>query len=70
MGEKIDEIADIFDKMNITVSHDDLLAQLGPDAVEKIKLAGFVLVPKVWRTNAFKALTSPTLEKPKLCGSD
>jgi hypothetical protein len=47
---------DIYDKININMSHDELITALGKEAWQKIVDAGFVLVPKQWRENVFKAL--------------
>lgn len=47
---------DCLQRGNITMSHDDLLAQLPTGAADIIAAAGFVLVPKQWREEVFEAL--------------
>lgn len=40
---------------HISMTHVELEAALGPDAVAKIEAANFVLVPREWRERAFAA---------------
>jgi hypothetical protein len=43
------------ERMNITMSHDELAAALGP-AYQQIVDAGFVMVPKRWREEVIKTV--------------
>lgn len=45
-----------YDLFHITMTHAELEAALGTEAVAKIEEANFVLVPREWRELAFKAL--------------
>jgi hypothetical protein len=41
--------------IDITMTHDDLVAALGPAVFKTITDAGFVLVPREWRERVFRA---------------
>jgi hypothetical protein len=43
---------------NLTMTHNQLEAVLGPETVKVITDAGFVLVPLIWRTRIFKSLST------------
>ncbi len=47
-----------FDRLEISMSHEELVNSLPREAVERIDLAGFVLVPKSWRERVFKVLSN------------
>lgn len=48
---------DCFDRLEISVTHDELVASIGA-VYHEITNAGFVLVPKRWRDDALKALSA------------
>lgn len=47
----------ILGNMNITMSHDELVKELG-DAYKKITDAGFVMMPKKWREDVMNFLSN------------
>lgn len=49
----------------MTMSHDELVSEIGAAAYQKITEAGFVLVPKRWKDDVFKHLKQCG---PKWCG--
>lgn len=44
------------ERMDIAMTHDDLAAEMGP-AYQKMLDAGFVMMPRKWREQAFEALS-------------
>ena len=46
---------DVLSKRGLTMTHDELEAQLGTASTALIAAAGFVLVPRQWREDGFAA---------------
>jgi hypothetical protein len=50
------------DRMDITMTHDELETLIGP-AADAIRKAGFVIVPRKWRHRVIAVLDQPVLDQ-------
>jgi len=56
------------DRMEIQMTHDELLGAIGEAAAAKIAEAGFVLVPRKWREDVFRTLDALGAERRAASG--